>query len=305
VPSKAVLPTFVGTDESVASADLDGDGDRDLVLVGVGVTATVAPGIAVVANDGKGTFTDITKKLPGGTFAATGVAIGDVDGDQDLFVGSDAESSRLYINDGTATFQHASADALPIDPLGAGIPAMGDLDGNGTIDIYVPSSGSDHLLSNDGTGIFTDLSELRLGQGDADGATASIVDFGLDGRNDLIVIDRSGTLFLYRNDASDRFFDYSDQVVGSLSGAANASLSVGDFDNDGDRDVFLSRGDLTAAALVVNASPMATTDTDGDGVPDRVDISRPPTARTRARTSEASLAAKRGWGSAWGRIGRG
>ncbi len=272
VPSPIPLPAFVGTAETVASADLDGNGDEDLVLVNVGVTAKDAPGIAILANT-KGTFTDITKKLAGGSFTATGVAIGDVDGDgdQDLFFGSDKDTSRLYINDGTATFQHASPDALPTDPLGAGIPAMGDLDGNGTIDIYVPSSGSDHLLSNDGTGIFTDLSDLRLGQGNANGASASIVDFDLDGRNDVIVIDRSGNILLYHNDASNRFFDYSAQVVGSLSGAANSSLSLGDFDGDGDTDVFLSRADLSPAALVVNASPMVTTDTDGDGVPDVAD----------------------------------
>ncbi len=273
LPSNAILPTYVGTAETVAAADLDGDHDQDLVLVGVGVTAKDPAGIAIFANDGKGTFTDITKKLAGGSFTATGVAIGDVDGDgdQDLFFGSDKDTSRLYINDGTATFQHASPDALPTDPLGAGIPAMGDLDGNGTIDIYVPSSGSDHLLSNDGTGIFTDLSDLRLGQGNANGEAASIVDFDLDGRNDVIVIDRSGNILLYHNDASNRFFDYSAQVVGTLSGAVNSSLSLGDFDNDGDTDVFLSRADLSPAALITNASPMDVTDTDGDGVPDVVD----------------------------------
>jgi hypothetical protein len=271
--SKTPLLAFLGTAESVAAADLDGDGDQDLVLVGVGFTAKDTPMVAILSNDGKGTFTDITKKLAGGSFAATGVAIGDVDGDGDLdlFFGADKDTSRLYINDGKATFQHASPDALPTDPLGAGIPAMGDLDGNGTLDIYVPSSGTDHLLSNDGTGIFTDLSDLRLGQGNVAGATATIVDFDLDGRQDVAVIDRSGNLLLYRNDASNRFFDYSDQVVGSVSGAANSSLSLGDFDGDGDQDIFLSRADLSPAALISNASPMATTDTDGDGVPDAVD----------------------------------
>ncbi|MEO7112821.1 MAG: FG-GAP-like repeat-containing protein [Polyangiaceae bacterium] len=273
VASKTPLPQFHGTAESVAAADLDGDGDQDLVLVGVGFAAKDTPSVAILANDGKGTFTDITKKLAGGTFAATGVAIGDVDGDGDLdlFFGADKDTSRLYINDGKATFQHASPDALPTDPLGAGIPAMGDLDGNGTLDIYVPSSGTDHLLSNDGTGIFTDLSDLRLGQGNVAGASATIVDFDLDGRQDVAVIDRSGNLLLYRNDASNRFFDYSDQVVGSVSGAVNSSLSLGDFDGDGDTDIFLSRGDLSPAALISNASPMATADTDGDGVPDAVD----------------------------------
>lgn len=272
VPTKLVEPALVGTNESLAAADLDGDGDSDLVLVGVGATSKDAPNVAVLVND-RGTFTDVTKKLAGEPFAATGVAIGDVDGDGDLdlFFGEDKETSRLYVNDGKGTFQHASPDALPTDALGAGIPAFGDLDGNGTLDLYVPSSGQDHYLSNDGTGIFTDLSTLVLGQEATDGASATLVDFDMDGRLDVAVVDRAGQLRVYRNDASKRLFDYSDEVVGSMAGVSNVALAIADFDGDGDRDVFASRGDLAPPALVLNAAPIATTDTDGDGVPDAVD----------------------------------
>lgn len=272
VPSKTVLPPLVGTKETLAVGDLDGDGDPDLVLVGVGAAAKDPPQIAILAND-QGTFTDITKKLAGGSFAATGVAIGDVDkdGDLDLFFGADTDTSRLYVNDGKATFQHASPDALPTDALHAGVPAMGDLDGNGTLDLYVPSSGQDHYLSNDGTGIFSDLSTLRLGQENAGGATASLVDFDLDGRLDVAVLDRTGDLRLYRNDASNRLFDYTDQVVGSAAGVVNAGFAVGDLDGDGDEDIFLSRTDLSPAGLLLNTAPISSTDTDGDGVPDAVD----------------------------------
>ncbi|HEX7664851.1 MAG TPA: FG-GAP-like repeat-containing protein, partial [Polyangiaceae bacterium] len=272
IPSKVALPALVGTNETVVAADLDGDKDLDLVLVGVGVTAKDPPQVAILSND-KGKLTDVTKQLAGGSFAATGVAVGDVDkdGDLDLFFGVDTQSSRLYVNDGKATFQHASPDALPTDALNAGVPAMGDLDGNGTVDIYVPSSGQDHYLSNDGTGIFTDLSTLRLGQENSNGASASLVDFDMDGRLDVLVIDRTGNTRLYRNDTSNRLFDYTDQIVGAMSDVSDAALTVGDFDADGDLDIFVSRADLAPPTVLLNAAPIAATDGDGDGIPDQTD----------------------------------
>ena len=101
------------------------------LVIGVGVTAKDPPQVAILSND-KGKLTDVTKQLAGGSFAATGVAVGDVDkdGDLDLFFGVDTQSSRLYVNDGKATFQHASPDALPTDALNAGVVDM--LGGSGS-----------------------------------------------------------------------------------------------------------------------------------------------------------------------------
>ena len=60
------------------------------------------------------------------------------------------------------------------------------------------------------------------------GASASLVDFDMDGRLDVLVIDRTGNTRLYRNDTSNRLFDYTDQIVGAMSDVSDAALTVGD-----------------------------------------------------------------------------
>ncbi|APR87626.1 hypothetical protein A7982_12975 [Minicystis rosea] len=269
------LPPLFGTDQSAVAIDLDDDGDLDLVTVGSASAADGAPGVAILSNKGKGTFVDVTTKhLAGGTFNATGVAVGDVDGDgdPDLFFAADGEASRLYLNDGHGVFQRAAPDAIPYDPLpGTGVPALGDIDGDGSLDVYLPTAGQDRILLNDGKGTFADFTDLMLGPESGAGRSAVIVDLDLDGHADIAVLDRPGSLRLYRNDGTGRFFDYSGEVTGNGEGFANGGLAVGDLDGDGDDDLFVSRQDLTRAALFTSWSPLSLDDEDGDGIPDLLD----------------------------------
>jgi hypothetical protein len=272
-PQEDALPELFGTSERVLGEDIDGDGDTDVLAIGVATTPDGKPGEVLLLNDGSGKFTDGTKKLPGIPFGASGVAIGDVDGDgdPDVFFGADTDSSRLYINDGTGVFQHASPDALPIESLKAGMPAFGDFDGNGTLDIYVPSADQDRLLANDGTGVFTDVTDQRLGPEAQAGKLAYAADLDLDGRLDVLVIDTFGQQHLYHNDPSHRLFDYSTKVVGVVPGSVVSSVAMVDLGADGDLDLFLSRTDLSAPGLLLHAAPVSLADSDGDGIPDDFD----------------------------------
>lgn len=267
------LPTLFGTDESAAAVDLDGDGDLDLVITGAATTDDGAPGVVILSGKGDGTFANATaKRLAGGSFAASGVAVGDVDGDGDLdlFFAGDEEPCRLYLNDGRGALQLAAPDAIPYDPApGAGIPALGDIDGDGSLDIYLPAAGQDRIFLNDGTGRFTDMTDVLLGPESSAGRSAVIADLDLDGHADVAVLEDG--LRLYRNDGTGRLFDYSGEVAVPGAGLAGAGLALGDIDGDGDDDIFVSRGDFARAALFSSWSPLTVADADADGVPNLAD----------------------------------
>ncbi len=285
-PNTTGFPVLFGTAQSAIAVDYDGDGAMDLVTLGSALGATNAPAIMILANRGK-TFVDVTATaLTGGSFATTGVAAADVDhdGDVDLVFGAATDPCRIYVNDGHGVFQHGSVDALPSDALAAGVPAFGDLDGDGFVDLYIPSSGQDRVLVNDGTGRFRDLTALRLGPETANGVSATIVDLDHDGHADVVVVEQPGALRMYRNDGTGRLFDYSAQIVGADGTLTNAAVAIADVDADGDPDIFVSRSGAARAALLTNWTPLAMDDTDGDGVPDLAD-----SCPTIANASQANV----------------
>ena len=125
-------------------ADLDGDNDLDLFVVSGGSQQAPEVPNQVWFNDGAGTFVDSGQTL-GNTFSWS-VALGDLDGDGDLdaFVGNDVGQyipppggqDRIWLNDGNGSFTDSG------EALGASLSrsvALGDLDGDGTLDAFVGS----------------------------------------------------------------------------------------------------------------------------------------------------------------------
>jgi hypothetical protein len=273
--SQTSFAAIFGTSQTAIAIDYDDDGAIDLITTGTSsIPADPTGGGIVILHNQTGTFVDVTSTaLVGGSFATTGAAAADVDndGDLDLVFGAATTPCRLYLNDGKGVFQHGSVDALPTDVLDAGVPAFGDLDGDGFTDLFIPSSGQDRVLLNDGTGRFQDVTALHLGAENANGVSAVIVDLDDDGHNDVVVVEQPGALRMYRNDGTGRLFDYSAQIVGADTSLVNAAVALADFDGDGDLDIFLSHESASRAALLTNWAPLSTTDTDSDGVPDLAD----------------------------------
>jgi len=210
---------------------------------------------------------------------AGGVAVFDFDGDDHLdlyFVQSgDAVPApgqaahgapdRLYRNQGDGTFRDVSeGSGLGDGGYGMGA-AVGDIDNDGDLDLYVTNYGPDRLYRNDGDGTVTDVT-AAWGVGDPGwSASATFCDFDRDGFLDLYVTrylafdparecaqqggrrDYCGpTVFpgvhdlLYRGDRGRRFVDVS--VAAGIASVEDAGLGVvcEDLDDDGWPDFYVA-----------------------------------------------------------------
>ncbi len=119
----------------------------------------------------------------------TGVAIGDIDGDgfPDFFIVSKDEESKFYRNLGGMEFQDITEESGFVDSSdpGGGC-AFADVDNDGDLDLYVCYvNGENQLWINDGSGHFTNETEV-WGVSTLKGSTAAaFADFDRDGDLDF------------------------------------------------------------------------------------------------------------------------
>jgi hypothetical protein len=94
-------------------------------------------------------------------------------------------TGALYRNRGDGTFENVTAaSGLAVPFLGMGV-AVGDVDDDGALDLYVTAVGGDHLFRNRGDGIFEEVSAVWNVPREGFGSSAAFVDFDCDGDLDL------------------------------------------------------------------------------------------------------------------------
>lgn len=228
-------------------------------------------------NLGGGQFTNVTsdsivldyKPSDGATFADC-----DNDGDLDAFVVNWYNQNNLfYTNDGAGNFTAISS--VPVVTSGgySETASWGDYDNDGLLDLYVTRSGGtvstnkNLLYHNDGGNAFT---KILSGTPVTDATISRCVnwtDMDDDGDLDLFVTNEgnfNNDENIYRNDGSGLFTKIT---TGELvtNGAFTMSSSWGDYDNDGDLDVFLSN-DRASNALFRNEGNLNFTKISSDTV---------------------------------------
>ena len=233
------------------------------------------------------TFTDVTDRagLALRTYGM-GAAVGDYDddGDLDLFVTAFGPDT-LFRNNGDGTFTDVTAQAGVSDPLWSTSAAFLDYDRDGDLDLFVanylgfsvasnkvchdPLGARDYcsprayrpvpdrLYRNEGNGRFTDVTaEAGITKADGAGLGVATGDYNGDGWIDLYVANDAtpNQLWINRHDGT-----FSDE--GLLSGAAvnamgnpegSMGIASGDFDADGDEDLFVTNIIGETFALYVN-----------------------------------------------------
>jgi enediyne biosynthesis protein E4 len=215
----------------VAVGDYDNDGWADFYVTNFGKNR-------LYRNNGDGTFSDVAEKLGAAIDSwTTGATFGDYDGDGDLdlfvagYVNFDpANPPEPRTTRGGQKYCYYRGQPVMCGPRG--------LDG-----------APDHLLRNDG-GKFTDVSKAA---GVADekgyyGFGAAFCDLDDDGKLDLAVANDSTPNFLYRGitgKGGDATFEDLSFVSGfalNEDGREQAcmGLGVGDYDNDGKPDLYVT-----------------------------------------------------------------
>ncbi len=228
------------TDASaMAVGDVDGDGDLDcfvpqyLFPYANGRTPTPyydsrdgLPAYLLI-NDGKGNFTDgtdaagLAPKRHRRTYSASFIDF-DEDGDLDLLVVSDFAGLDLYLNNGQGKFTDITA-RLGDSRYSFGMShALSDFDGDGHLDIYMVGMGSTTARR---------LEHLGLGRKGFDSIQAARMKMGYGNR--LLLGDGKGNF--RQTPGNDRI---------ARTGWA-WGCTQWDFDNDGDRDLFIANGHLS------------------------------------------------------------
>ena len=125
--------------------------------------------------------------------------------------------------------------------LGGGF-ALADVDGNGSLDLFVVSAAGQRLFRNDGRGAFTDVTDgAALGPAPAGsvGLGGIAADVDNDGMPDLFVL-RYGSSSLYHNDGNGRFSDVTARAALSPYPSLPGAAALADIDHDGDLDLVIA-----------------------------------------------------------------
>ncbi len=220
-------------------------------------------------NNGDGTFTDVTTEAKvaasGGRSMQAIFSDFDNDNDMDLYVANDTSENHIYSNNGNGTFTDVSAESWAADFRGSMGLATGDYDSDGDIDLFIThwidqenvlyrnllneenNTKRIRFVDESYTTMLAEVSIKEIGWG------TSLFDYDNDGDLDIFVangstfqkLDEPETLIpqnnqLFQNDGDGVFSEVSKSAgIADLPFRVSRGATFGDYDNDGDVDIFI------------------------------------------------------------------
>lgn len=209
-------------------------------------------------NNGDGTFEDVTERMgivdTDGRAMGVGAADYDEDGFVDVYVANDHTLNYLWHNEGGKGFtDRGTMSGTAFSQAGEATVSMSvdfaDFNEDGLLDLFVSDDTYCSLYENVGNGIFSDKgisSNISTSAAQFVGWSSSFTDYDNDGLIDIFKT--NGALKhlygqedqMFHNEGGGKFRDaslelgkyFSQELVGR-------GACVGDYDNDGDQDIFV------------------------------------------------------------------
>ncbi len=257
--------------QRAAVADLDGDGAPDLVAPDSRVDLFGPNGggaVYTLGGIGDGTFQPAVSVYRANS--PVDVALGDLDGDgrADLVVSDqglyglfeDVSGSAIVVLPGAGDGSYPTAHEFPRPATSYDRVALGDLDGDGRLDVvalaYVegprrsdgwgngPGGYNLVALRGDGTGALTESALAPLPFG-ADGEDLALADFDGDGHLDAAVAAGRVSVFRGRGDGT-----FDPPLSYAVAGAG--WIATGDFDGDGRVDIAAVGGSPPTVGILLS-----------------------------------------------------
>ena len=236
----------VGSESLPSLADLDGDGDLDLVVANKIEPSDLTTSRAWwFENTGgrKAPAFRLRGALPLAPTFHVAPAFGDLDGDGrlDAITGSWRDHLAFHrgggMANGTPAFTLVDTAFARISRGSNTVPALGDLDGDGDLDLVVgEASGTLNWFRNDGSGTapaFGPAAEDWLGIDVGRRATPALADLDGDGDLDLLVGEEGGAVALWRNRGSRTEPRFEPDPGFALAAHPYAAPAAADLDGDG------------------------------------------------------------------------
>ncbi|WP_341882121.1 FG-GAP-like repeat-containing protein [Synechococcus sp. UW140] len=268
---------------SVSMGDVNGDGRLDITTANL-----FSDTASVLLGNGNGTFGPKTD-FATGSYPAS-VTLGDVNGDGRLdIIAANYNSDNASVilgTGGSALFATFSPQQTFAAGNGAQSQALGDLNGDGKLDMVTANGGDStaSVLLGNGNGTFQTQATVSTGTAPR---SVTLGDVNDDGRLDLITANRdSSTVSVLLGNGNGTFGPKTDFATGSYP----ASVTLGDVNGDGRPDIITANlydnvslllgngngtfGPKTDFATGSGPRAVAMGDVDGDGRPDIITANR-------------------------------
>ncbi|MBD0776977.1 VCBS repeat-containing protein [Maribacter sp. ANRC-HE7] len=231
---------------NLALGDIDSDGDTDVFYS--------SNGSHYLFQDEFGSYENIINTsniVINGNVRHSSFADFDNDGHLDLLILKE-KGVQLFKNVSKGKFQDLTPSAIASHTeISATTSLFLDMDHDGDLDLFLGGK-SDLVYRNNGNGTFKDVTpEMGFGLNISVSRDADFGDFDDDGDIDFLVTREDGNNILYSNLRRGKFSDVTAEAgITPMSGSG--ASAVGDYNNDGYLDIFITSLDGSGSKLFKN-----------------------------------------------------